>query len=298
MAQTNMMNQLTKLSTELGSGQAAQTYSDLASQAGLALSLNGQLSAINGYSSTANTVGTTLTLAQSVLTQLGDSSSAVIQSINQQPAFSLDSTGQTQVQEAAASQLAMIVDLLNTQAGNNYMFSGSALNQPSVASADTILNGSGAQAGLKQVITQRQAADLGNGLGRLVIPASSGSVLSIGEDVAGSPFGFKIAGVNSSLTGANVTGPSAPPATYSIDLGSTNPNPGDSIQFNLTLPDGSSQSITLQAVANGTTQLTSPNTVASLSTSGVVASVQSNVDLSSAGIAALATGDTINYTLG
>ena len=67
MAQTNMMNQLNTLSTELGTGQAAQTYSGLGSQAGLALALGAQLSAINGYSSTATTVGTTLSVAQSVL---------------------------------------------------------------------------------------------------------------------------------------------------------------------------------------------------------------------------------------
>ena len=40
-SQTNMMNQLNTLAQQLGSGQAAQTYSDLQSQAGVALSLNG-----------------------------------------------------------------------------------------------------------------------------------------------------------------------------------------------------------------------------------------------------------------
>jgi hypothetical protein len=65
----------------------------------------------------------------------------------------------------------------------------------------------------------------------------------------GSPFGFQLAGVNSSLTGATVTGPSGSPPSISVDLGS-NPSAGDSIQFDLTLPDGSSQTITLQATAN------------------------------------------------
>ena len=52
--------------------------------------------------------------------------------------------------------------------------------------------------------------------------------------------------MNSSLTGATVTGPSGSPASVSVNLGS-NPNPVDSIAFNLTLPDGSTQTITLQA---------------------------------------------------
>jgi hypothetical protein len=120
------------------------------------------------------------------------------------------------------------------------------VNQPSVASTAEILNGNGAQAGLTQVISERQQADLGNGLGRLVIPPASGSNVSIGEDVANSPFGLKLASVSSSLTGATFTGPAGSPPSISIGLGS-NPNAGDSIQFSLTLPDNSTQTLTLQA---------------------------------------------------
>jgi hypothetical protein len=121
------------------------------------------------------------------------------------------------------------------------------VNQPSVASTDDILNGNGAQAGLIQVISERNQADLGaNGLGRLVIPAVSGSTVSIGEDVAGSPFGLKLAGVSSSLTGATASGPSGTPPAISVDLAS-NPNAGDTIQFSFNLPDGTSQTITLQS---------------------------------------------------
>jgi flagellar hook-associated protein 3 FlgL len=250
-AVNNMNNQLNTLSEELGTGQAAQTYSGLGSQAGLALALSEQLSAITGYSNTATTVGTTLNVAQSVLTQLGSTETAVQQSINEQGAFTLNSNGQTSIQAAAVTQLDSILSLLNTQVGSNYIFSGSATTQQSVASTNSILNGNGAQAGLSQVITERQQADVGSGLGRLLIPATGGgSVVTVGEDVAGSPFGFKLASVNSTLTGATVTGPSGSPKSISVDLTAATPNPGDSIQFNFTLPDGTSQNITLQATAN------------------------------------------------
>jgi flagellar hook-associated protein 3 FlgL len=249
-AQTNLFSQLDTLSQQLGSGQAAQTYSDLGPQAGVTLALNAQLSAISGYRNTATTVGTTLSVAEAAVTQLGNVGTTVEQAASQQGTFTLNSHGQTSTQTAAASYLGEIVSLLNTQAGDNYLFSGSAVGQPSVASSDLILNGNGAQAGLTQVIAQRQQADLGaSGLGRLVIPAASGSGVSISEDVAGSPFGLKLGSVNSTLTGATVSGPSGSPATISINLGS-NPNPGDSIQFSLALPDGSSQNVTLQATAN------------------------------------------------
>lgn len=244
-AQTNMFNQLDKLSTELSTGQAAQTYSDLGSQSGLALSLSAQLAALGGYSNTATTVGTTLSIAQSALTGISGSAAAVQQSLEQPEAFSLGSNGQTATQASAASELDQIVSLLNTQVGNNYIFSGSGVNQPSVADANTILNGNGAQAGLTQLIAARQQADLGSGgLGRLGL-ATAGSTVTVSQD--GSPFGFQLTGVNSSLTGASATGPSGVPPSISIDIGATPPNAGDTIQFNLTLPDGSSQVITVTA---------------------------------------------------
>jgi flagellar hook-associated protein 3 FlgL len=258
-AQTGMFNQLSTLSEQLGTGQAAQTYSGLGSQAGLVLELNAQLSAINGYNTTASDVGTTLGVAQSVLTQLGSTGNAVVQSIDQRPAFTLDSSGKTTTQEAAVSQLDQILALLDTQVGQNYLFSGSGLNQPSVASADQVLNGNGAQAGFTQIMSERLQADQGvGGLGRLVIPAPTGTTVSVSEDVAGSPFGLKLAGVQSSLTGAAVTGPSGSPATISVNLGS-NPNAGDTIAFTFTLPDGSSQTVSLQATTAsppGTNQFT------------------------------------------
>jgi flagellar hook-associated protein 3 FlgL len=240
-AQTNMFNQLNTLSQQLGTGDASQTYSGLGSQADVAVSLGAQLSAIGGYSTTGTTVGTTLTLAQSVLTQLNSASGGVLQAINQQPAFSLNGNGQTPTQQSAAGYLDQILSLLNTQVGNNYMFSGSALTQQSVASASDILNGNGNQAGFSQVISERLQADEGVGnLGRLTIGGTAPSVTLSSDS---SPFGFKLATVNSNLTGATVTGS---PPSISVGLGS-NPNPGDTISFGLTLPDGSSQTITLQA---------------------------------------------------
>ncbi len=243
-AQNNLFSQLEQLSQQLGTGQASQTYAGLGSQAGVAVSLSAQLSAINSYATTGTALGTTLTLSQSVLTQIGSSSTAVQQAISQQGQFSLDNTGQTATQKTAASYLDQIVSLLNTQAGNGYIFSGSATDQQSVAATGVILNGSGSQAGLVQVISQRQQADEGtNGLGRLTV-GGSGSTVTLASD--GSPFGFQLSGVSSGLTGATATGPAGIPPTISVALGS-NPNPGDSVAFNLTMPDGTSQTVTLTA---------------------------------------------------
>jgi flagellar hook-associated protein 3 FlgL len=247
--QTNMMNQLDNLAQELGTGQATQTYSGLQSQAGMVVALNAQLAAINGYSSTTSTVSTTLNVAQSSLTQIGSLANSVQQEVTNKPGFNLNANGQTTVQVAAQSQLDEILSLLDTQVGSNYIFSGSAVNQPAVATSSAILNGTGAQAGLTQIISERGQADLGaSGTGRLSV-ATAGSTVTLSQD--GSPFGFQLTGVNPSLTGAVTTGPSGSPPAISVTLGS-NPNDGDTISFQLTLPDGSTQNLTLQATSSAT----------------------------------------------
>jgi flagellin-like hook-associated protein FlgL len=195
-------------------------------------------------------VGTTISIQQTVLQQIASIGSTV-QSATAQSSFAVDSTGQTTSQKTAQSQLDQVLSLLNTQGGNGYLFSGSGLNQPSVDTADHILNGNGAQAGLKQVIAERNQADLGaDGLGRLVIPAAVGATVSVSEDAASSPFGLKLAGVNSTLTGATVTGPTGSPAAISVALGATNPNNGDTITYTFALPDGTSQTLQLQATTS------------------------------------------------
>ena len=247
---TDINKQLADLSRQLGSGEKADTYAGLGSQSGIAVSLNAQLAANSSFQDTITNVGTTISLQQLVLQQIGTLGSTV-QSSASQPSFAIDNTGQTSAQKSAASSLDQILGMLNTQGANGYLFSGNASNMPSVDTADHILNGNGAAAGLNQVIAERNQADLGaDGLGRLVIPAASGTTVSVSEDFAGSPFGLKLAGVSSSLTGATVTGPAGSPASISVDLGATNPNNGDSITYTFNLPDGTTQTLQLQATTS------------------------------------------------
>ena len=245
-------NQLNDLNRQLGSGEKSATYAGLGSQSGIAVSLNSQLAAISSFNDTLTNVGTTVSLQQLVLQQIASQGSTV-QSSASQPSYAIDSTGQTSAQETAASSLDQILSMLNTQGANGYLFSGNGLDQLSVDTADHILNGNGSQAGLKQVIAERNQADLGaDGLGRLVIPAASGNTVLVHEDVAGSLFGLKLAGVSSSLTGATVTGPSGSPATISVALGASNPNNGDTVTYTFNLPDGTTQTLQLQATTSTT----------------------------------------------
>ena len=245
----NLNTQLTNLSTQLATGEKSTTYAGMGTSEGFAIAARSQLSQISAFTDTITNVNTTINAANTALQSLSDITGQVQSDAASTPQ-ALNSTGQTIAQQNAQTELSSIVGILNTQAGNNFIFSGSAINTPPVASVDTIMNGTGTQAGLKQVISERAQADGTTGLGRLVItpPATTPSTsVSVAEDVAGSPFGLKLSSVTSSLTGATVTGPSGSPSSVSISLGATNPNPGDQVSLTFNLPDGTTASVQLTA---------------------------------------------------
>ncbi len=243
----NINNQLTDLSTQLSSGVKSTNYAGMGVNEGFAIAARTQLSNISAFGDTITNVNTIINAANAALQSLSDTTSQVQSAASATPQ-NLTGSGQTIGQQNALSEMTSIVGILNTQVGDRYIFSGNAIGTPAVASADDILNGTATQAGLKQVIAERQQADLGsNGLGRLVISSPTATSVNVAEDAAGSPFGLKLSSVTSSLTNATVTGPSGSPAAVSVDMTAGNPNPGDQITYSFNLPDGTSESIQLTA---------------------------------------------------
>src|ERR1700676_1425474 len=242
----NLNNQLTDLSTQLATGKKSTTYSGLGVGEGFAIAARSQLASISAFTDTITNVNTIINTANTALQSLSKLSGQVQNDAASTPQ-KLNSSGQTIAQENAVGVLTSIVGILNTQAGDRFIFSGSAINTPSVASVDNILNGNTTQAGLKQLIAERAQADGTTGLGRLVITQPNPTSVAVAEDVAGSPFGLKLSSVSSSLTGATVTGPTGSPPGLSISLGATNPNPGDQVRLAFNLPDGTTESVQLTA---------------------------------------------------
>src|SRR6516165_122945 len=257
----NINTQLTNLSTQLSSGVKSTDYAGMGVNEGFAIAARAQLANITAFGDTMTNVTTTINAANTVLQSLSNTAVEVQSEASATPQ-NLTSTGQTIGQQNALSQLSAMVGMLNTQVGDRYIFSGSAINTPAVVSADDILNGNGTHAGLKQVIAERQQADLGtNGMGRLVVTSTAlpsapttQTGTQVAEDVAGSPFGLKLASVASTLTGATVNGqsgstvtPSGSPAAFNVDFTSATLNPGDQITFNFNEPDGTQDPITLTA---------------------------------------------------
>ncbi|MCP4620061.1 MAG: flagellar protein [Bradyrhizobium sp.] len=243
----NLRNQLNDLTQQLASGRSATTYAGQGPDRGFALSLRAQVSSIDAFSDTATNVNTRISVVNLALQGMIDIGRSV-KSAAASSTIVLNNNGQSSGQITAQAAFANAVSLLNSQSGDRYLFSGRASDTPATVSADVMLNGDGAKAGLKQLIDERRQADQGVGnMGRLTVasPPATTTVTSISQD--SSPFGFKLGTITSSLTGATVTQATGVPPSASVDLGAVNPNDGDQITFNLNLPDGTTEQIKLTA---------------------------------------------------
>src|SRR6478609_1183260 len=240
-----LRNQLNDLTQQLASGKVSTTYAGQGADRGFALSLRAQVSAIDAFADTATNVNTRVSVLNLALQGMSDIGKAV-KSAAAASTIVLNNNGQTSGQITAQAAFSNAVSLLNTQSGDRYLFSGRTTDTAATVPADVMLNGTGTQAGLTQLINERRQADQGVGLmGHLTLSSPSATVTSLAED--GSSFGLKLGAISSSLTGATVTQPSGTPPAATIDLGAVNPTDGDKITFNFNLPDGTSEAFSLTA---------------------------------------------------
>jgi flagellin-like hook-associated protein FlgL len=245
-----MRKQLDDLQRQLGTGKKSDTYAGLGLERGLAVGLRSRLSALEAFGSSINHVDVRLNVAQTALTRLNqigrDVKSAAYQSSN------IASNGTTIPQSTAYASLNEMLGLLNTQAGDRYIFSGLAAEKAAVASFEHVMDGDGARAGFKQIVSERKQADLGTlGRGRMVITAPTTSSVQVAEEAPATVFGFKLSSINSSLSNSTTSGPAGAPPAMSINFTGV-PNAGESVQFRFNLPDGTSELITLTATTSTT----------------------------------------------
>jgi flagellin-like hook-associated protein FlgL len=282
-----MRRQLDDLQRQLGTGKKADTYAGIGLDRGLLVGLRNRISALDGYESTASNIGVRIDLAQNALGRLGDIGRTVKATAFQ--STTIESNGTTIAQSTAYASLGEILGLLNTQIGDRYIFSGRGADVPSVASVEQVMDGDGARAGFRQVVAERKLADLGaDGRGRVVVSAPTATSVQLAEDVAGSPFGFKLSGINSALANSADAGPAGVPPAVSVNLTGL-PNHGESVQFSFTLPDGTSEVLTLTATTSatpGTNEFTIGLTAAATATNLQAALTSSVEKLASASLSA------------
>ena len=243
-----MRAQFDDLQRQLTTGQKSATYAGLGLDRGVTVSLNSQLSAISSYDDTIQNVMARINLMNTALGSMIDISSRVKAAMVQANGVG-NGSGAEVAQQTGLNSLDQLLALLNARAGDRYLFSGRATDTPAVETLDHILNGNGSRAGLKQLINERNQADLGaDGRGRLTIGAGGPNIVQIDEQVT--TFGFKLGSITSTVTGATTSGPTGSPASMSIDFSTAMPNPGETVTVRLNLPDGTSENLTLTATTN------------------------------------------------
>src|SRR6202022_2126855 len=126
----DLKNQLTTLQTQLASGQKSTTYAGMGVNEGFAVAARSQLASISAFTDTMTNITTNIGVANTALQSMVDIGKTVQNSANSS-SQALNSSGQTIGQQTAAAQLSSMLAILNTQSGDRFLFSGSAINTPS-----------------------------------------------------------------------------------------------------------------------------------------------------------------------
>ncbi|ABS64153.1 conserved hypothetical protein [Parvibaculum lavamentivorans DS-1] len=241
----NMRAQFDDLQRQLSTGLKTDSYAKLGTDRNVVLSLSHQLNQISAYTNTISKTQMRIEVMSDALTRVNSISSEMKTGVLTS-GFELVNGKQTTAQISAAMQFDEMVNLMNLQVEDRYLFGGVDTQTRPVALPDEIMNGSGAKAGLKQFIDERAQADMGaDGRGRLTL-GIAGATVTLAEDAAPSIFGFKLEGATSTLSNATVTGPAGAPAGVDVEFTGL-PAAGQQITLDMRLPDGTTTKVTLKA---------------------------------------------------
>lgn len=240
--------QTNDLQRQLSTGKKSTTYGGLGEQRGLDLSFRGELAQVEGYQASIKHVQIRLDVTNQVLGRVreigAETKEDALGSL-----FDPENGDKTGFQESSRAKFSEMAALLDTQVAGRFLFGGRVTDQAPMVSPVDILEGTPGIAGFFEIADERVQADLGtNDLGRLLVPAPGGAAVTITEDNATSPFGFKHSAAGSSLTGTTLVGPAGSPAAVSVTFSATLPQDGEQISFSFTLPDGTTTTLRMTAV--------------------------------------------------
>ena len=248
---------LNQTSQKLATGKIGQTYSAFGGNVARNIDLHSKLAQIDSGSYGLSIAETTLSTANIALTSFSDlaskTASGTLSSVQ-----ATDASARSTMQSGLRTTLSTMLNYLNTQDGEAYLFGGRAGGAPPVLDVATILDGSPTEGkdGLSTYIAERQSADLGaNGLGRLNLTLPpGGTTVSLTEEAANLPFGMTLKSVSSSLTNANAVLSTTSPKSLDVTFSGL-PSSGTTLTVTLNLPDGTTTDVSLTAGATaGTNQ--------------------------------------------
>ncbi|AWN45638.1 hypothetical protein DK419_04300 [Methylobacterium terrae] len=241
------------LSNQIASGRTADTYGGLGAGRTQSLSARAQIGALDSYIAAAGTGATRVALASASMQQVATLTSAAWNGLDSAGTGS-GSTARAILQQSALGQLGGVLDALNQTTGGQYIMGGRVTDRAPVESAERILDGDSAAglAGVRQVIAERQTADLGVGspkTGRLDV-ASAGASASVSESPSAdvrANFGFTLQGVVSSNPAAlSVALTAGTPSTATLSFAGQ-PKDGDVVRVTVQNADGSQSLLDLTA---------------------------------------------------
>jgi flagellar hook-associated protein 3 FlgL len=253
-----LKGRLDTLTNQLASGKTATTYGGLGVGRTTSLSAHAALSALDGYDAAITGATTRVALANSSVTQVNTLGATLQRSLTASNASTATDTS-----KIARDSLDAAIDALNVDLGGQYIFGGRATDSPPVAATDAILNGEPAAGrdGLKTLIAEQKAADLGVNANGRIGASPAGTVVTLSEEgtgVAGTEaranFGFRLLSATSSniagITAGTTTKATSPDVTFTMAAA---PAEGDRIRVAVNQPDGSQGFVDLTARASAAT---------------------------------------------
>ena len=248
----SMRDQMMEAQLQLTTGKKSDTHSGLGVGAPLVLDLRADIRTQEAYIRSIDQANLRLSTTQLGLERVSEISSE-IRTFAITSGYEVIGNDQTQLQFTAAERLEEMVAVLNTEIGGRYIFGGAASQDLPVEAYSRIIEGDIGVAGFRQVVSERAQADLGVGnMGRLTVPVPAASTVTVTEDVA-PPFGLKLDSVATDLAGVTAA-IAGPPPELTVNFTATLPAAGQTLDVSFTLPDGSTETITLTAIAAGTPQ--------------------------------------------
>jgi flagellar hook-associated protein 3 FlgL len=238
--------QLDDMQRQVTTGKRSETFGGLGADRITSLMMRARASEISSYRETITSFQIRAKQLDLGLNQLSKMADDMV-SVGFLPQFDPDSAGKTGMQRYASGRFDEAIDILNTELNGQRLFGGRRTDTRPVLDSDTILNGDAAgRVGVRQMIVERKAADLGAGTGRLTL-GGGGATATMAEDGT-HPFGFKLTSASSTTASITAVRTAGPPADISFSVTAA-PADGDEIRVALTMPDGTTQTLKLTAKA-------------------------------------------------
>jgi flagellin-like hook-associated protein FlgL len=240
----SLRDQMTDLQRQLATGKLSDSYAGLGPNAAKSLDLRKTLSRYDDFGAAITDGSTRLKLMDAAVAGVAKEQQTVKSGLVGSNMKTLQSNGQSLAQQTAQTSMKAVIGMLNTDAAGRYLFSGRATDTEPVLDYDTIINGTPTAAGLKQIITERKAADNPDGKG-LVTVDSTTTAGTVVVSNATSPLGITIGAPSSQTAAITVSTAGTPPAASFVVA--TQPADGDVVQLGVTFPDGTTKLLTLTA---------------------------------------------------